>query len=159
WLSYKLPAEFLVIGILVVLNLRGVRESVNVLAPIFLVFIVTHVVAILYAVAAHLTRLPSIFHDARVDFHASVGTMGLVPLMLILLRAYSLGGGTYTGIEAVSNGVVMLREPRVRTGKRTMALMAASLAFTAGGIMFGYLLTNSHPAEGKTMNSVLLMNL
>ncbi|HEV2721610.1 MAG TPA: amino acid permease, partial [Thermoanaerobaculia bacterium] len=35
WLPYKLPAEFLVIGLLVVLNLRGVRESVNVLAPIF----------------------------------------------------------------------------------------------------------------------------
>src|SRR5207248_8213694 len=107
----------------------------------------------------HFTRLPSVFHDARLDFHASVSTMGWVPLMLILLRAYSLGGGTYTGIEAVSNGVVMLREPRVRTGKRTMALMATSLAFTAGGIMFGYLLTNSHPVEGKTMNSVLLMNL
>ena len=159
WLPYKLPAEFLVIGLLVVLNLRGVRESVNVLAPIFLVFIVTHAFAILYAVAVHFTRLPSVFHEARVDFHGSISTIGFIPLMLILLRAYSLGGGTYTGIEAVSNGVVMLREPRVRTGKRTMALMAASLAFTAGGIMFGYLLTNSRPLEGKTMNSVLLVNL
>ena len=159
WTPYKLPAEFLVIAVLVVLNLRGVRESVNILAPIFLVFIVTHAVAIFYAVAAHFTRLPSVFHDARVDFHDSVSTIGFLPLALILLRAYSLGGGTYTGIEAVSNGVVMLREPRVRTGKRTMALMAASLAFTAGGIMFGYLLTGSRPAEGKTMNSVLLMNL
>jgi amino acid transporter len=159
WLAYKLPAEFLVIGILVVLNLRGVRESVNVLAPIFLVFIGTHVLAITYAIAAHFTRLPAVFHDAHVDFRSSVATMGWVPLALILLRAYSLGGGTYTGIEAVSNGVVMLREPRVRTGKRTMALMATSLAFTAGGIMFGYLLTDSRPVEGKTMNSVLLMNL
>src|SRR6266498_3903766 len=159
WLPYKLPAEFLVIGVLVVLNLRGVRESVNVLAPIFLVFIATHAVAITYAIAAHFTRLPAVFHDARVDFHDSVSTIGWIPLALILLRAYSLGGGTYTGIEAVSNGVVMLREPRVRTGKRTMALMAASLAFTAGGIMFGYLLTNSRPVEGKTMNSVLLTNL
>jgi amino acid transporter len=159
WLPYKWPAEFVVIGLLVVLNLRGVRESVNILAPIFLVFIVTHAAAILYAVGAHFTRLPAVFHDARVDFHNSVSTIGFLPLMLILLRAYSLGGGTYTGIEAVSNGVSMLREPRVRTGKRTMALMAASLAFTAGGIMFGYLLTNSRPAEGKTMNSVLLTNL
>jgi hypothetical protein len=40
-----------------------------------------------------------------------------------------------------------------------MALMAASLAFMAGGIMFGYLLTNSHPVAGKTMNSVMLENL
>jgi len=159
WLHYKLPVEFLILGVLVVLNLRGVKESVNILAPIFIVFIVTHVIAITYAIALHFTRLPAVFHDAHADFRQSLHTMGWLPLMLILLRAYSLGGGTYTGIEAVSNGVTMLREPRVRTGKRTMALMAASLAFTAGGIMFGYLLTNSHPVEGKTMNSILLANL
>src|SRR5258706_1798370 len=157
-LRYKLPAEVLVIAILVVLNLRGVRESVNVLAPIFVAFVISHTIAITHAVGLHFTRLPSVFHDARVDFKGSMNTMGFLPLMLVLLRAYSLGGGTYTGIEAVSNGVVMLREPRVRTGKRTMALMAASLAFMAGGIMFGYLLTRSHSLAGKTMNSVLLEN-
>src|SRR6185436_17042130 len=82
--------------------------------------------------------------------------LGFVPVLMLLLRAYSLGGGTYTGIEAVSNGVATLREPRVRTGKRTMALMASSLAFTAGGILIGYLLTVAQPAAGKTMNAVLL---
>ncbi len=66
-----------------------------------------------------------------------------------------MGGGTYTGIEAVSNGVSMLREPRVKTGKRTMLLMALSLAFTAGGILFGYLLVDARPQAGKTMNFVL----
>jgi hypothetical protein len=82
-----------------------------------------------------------------------------VPVLMLLLRAYSLGGGTYTGIEAVSNGVASLREPRVRTGKRTMALMATSLAFTTGGILFGYLLTDTRPVEGKTMNASLFTNL
>jgi amino acid transporter len=157
--AYKLPAEFGLIAVLIILNLRGVKESVNILTPIFVLFIVTHAVAILYAIISHLTALPAVFHDASVDFHTSVQTIGWGPLALLLLRAYSLGGGTYTGIEAVSNGVSMLREPRVRTGKRTMALMAFSLAFTAGGIMFGYLLTRSTPVAGKTMNAVLLENL
>src|SRR5437867_2797691 len=159
WGSYKLTAEFIILFILVVLNLRGVKESVTILAPIFMTFIVTHAFAIVYAIASHFNALPKVFHDAHMDFRMSVNTMGFVPLMLILLRAYSLGGGTYTGIEAVSNGVSMLREPRVRTGKGTMALMAFSLAFTAGGILFGYLLTNAHPIEGRTMNAVLLTNL
>ena len=35
-----------------------------------------------------------------------------------------MGGGTYTGIEAVSNGLPILREPRTVTGKRTMLYMA-----------------------------------
>ncbi len=159
WQPFKLPAEFLVLAALVVLNLRGVKESVNVLAPIFVVFVVAHIVAITYAVGAHFTRLPAVFREAHTDFTTSVHTLGWIPVMLILLRAYSMGGGTYTGIEAVSNGVTMLREPRIRTGKRTMALMAISLAFTAGGIMFAYLLTNARPVEGRTMNSVMLSNL
>ena len=159
WAPYKLTTEFAILLVLVILNLRGVKESVTVLAPIFIVFILTHTFAILYAVASHFTALPKVFHDARVDFHGSMSAIGFIPLAMILLRAYSLGGGTYTGIEAVSNGVAILREPRVRTGKRTMALMAASLAFTAGGIMFGYLLTRSVPAQGMTMNAVMLENL
>ena len=159
WSAYKLPAEFALIAVLIVLNLRGVRESVHVLTPIFLLFIATHVVAICYAIGSHAAGLPLLFRNASSDLHQSVQTLGWWPVALILLRAYSLGGGTYTGIEAVSNGVSMLREPRVRTGKRTMALMAFSLAFTAGGIMFGYLLTRSAAVPGKTLNAVLLENL
>jgi amino acid transporter len=157
--QHKVAAEIAVLVFLVVLNLRGVKESVNFLTPIFILFVITHVFLILYAIGIHLTGLPTIFHDAARDFHGARSTLGLWPLILILLRAYSLGGGTYTGIEAVSNGVTMLREPRVKTGKRTMALMAISLAFTAGGILFAYLLTGSHPAVGKTMNAVMLETL
>ncbi len=66
--------------------------------------------------------------------------IGWVAAVSLFLRAYSLGGGTYTGIEAVSNNVQTLREPIVRTGKLTMFYMATSLAFTAGGIILLYLL-------------------
>src|SRR5439155_54549 len=121
-----------------------------------LLFVVTHAFLIAYAVGSHAAGLPRVFQDAGMDFRHSVRSLGWAPVLLILLRAYSLGGGTYTGIEAVSNGVATLREPRVRTGKRTMALMALSLAVTAGGILFSYLLTGSRPAPGKTMNAVLL---
>jgi hypothetical protein len=74
--------------------------------------------------------------------------------LALLLKAYSLGGGTYTGIEAVSNNVNILAEPRVRTGRVTMFYMACSLAFTAGGIILLYLLWNAAPAAGQTLNAV-----
>ncbi|PYQ53948.1 MAG: amino acid transporter, partial [Acidobacteria bacterium] len=156
---YKLWAEIIVIAFLVILNLRGVKESVNFLAPIFVAFLLMHVFLIVYAVGTKFGAMPQIFSDATRDFHASARQLGWLPLMLLILRAYSMGGGTYTGIEAVSNGVAILREPRVQTAKKTMALMAISLAFTAGGIMFGYLLTNSHPVAGRPMNAELLQNL
>ena len=78
-------------------------------------------------------------------------------MLLLFVRAYSLGGGTYTGIEAVSNGLPIMREPRVQTAKRTMVYMAISLAFTAGGHP-GLLPAagTSRPVPGKTMNAVLV---
>ncbi len=48
-----------------------------------------------------------------------------------------------------------MREPKVQTGKRTMALMAVSLAVTAGGLILAYLLVHATPAPGRTMNAVL----
>ncbi len=68
-------------------------------------------------------------------------------MLFIFLHAYSMGAGTYTGIEAVSNSMPVMREPRVATGKRTMRYMAFSLALTAGGLMLAYLLLNIGPAE------------
>jgi hypothetical protein len=75
--------------------------------------------------------------------------------MAIFLRAYSLGAGTYTGIEAVSNGLQIMREPRVRSGKRTMVYMATSLAVTAGGLFLCYLLFSVQHVQGRTLNAVL----
>ncbi|MGZ3269220.1 MAG: APC family permease, partial [Croceibacterium sp.] len=87
--------------------------------------------------------------------HTGVGTIGVLGLAIIFFRAYSMGGGTYTGIEAVSNGLPILREPRAATGKRTMLYMALSLAGLAGGILICYLLFDVAPVHGQTLNAVL----
>ncbi len=153
--SLKLETALAVLVLLVILNLRGVKESVTFLLPIFLVFCLTHLVLIMTAVIGHFTELPRVLHGTVHDFRGGVSAIGFVPMLFILLRAYSMGGGTYTGIEAVSNGVQILREPRVHNAKKTMLYMALSLAFTAGGILFAYLLVHAEPAAGKTMNGVL----
>ncbi len=71
----------------------------------------------------------------------------------------ALGDHTYTGIEAVSNGLQIMRDPKVRTGKRTMLYMAISLAVTASGLFVCYLLLEVRPVAGKTLNSVLADSL
>jgi amino acid transporter len=80
-------------------------------------------------------------------------------MLLLFLRAFSMGGGTFTGIEAVSNGLQIMREPRVHNGKRTMLYLSTSLAVTAGGILLCYLLFNVRPIEGRTLNAVLAGDL
>ncbi len=151
----KLPVEFGAITLLTVMNLRGVKESVAPLVPIFLTFVVTHAILIVGGVMSHLGNVPAVAHDIHTGFRAGVTQLGLWGMFVLFLRAYALGGGTYTGIEAVSNGVGIMREPRVETGKRTMTYMAASLALTAAGLIVCYLLFRVQPVEGKTLNAVL----
>jgi amino acid transporter len=152
---WKLPVEFLVVGGLTGLNMRGVKESVLVLTPIFLAFMLSHVTLIGYGILSHGGDLHLLLTDTVQDTSQAVGDFGLWGVILIFLRAFSLGGGTFTGIEAVSNSTEILREPRVETGKRTMLYMAISLSFTAGGILLCYLLNGVQHETGKTLNASL----
>jgi amino acid transporter len=152
---FKLPTELSLVAVLLVLNLRGMRESITILLPIFLGFFVTHTLLIAYGILGHSQGLMQVGPDAIEDTRRLGHDIGWVAALSLFLRAYSLGGGTYTGIEAVSNNVQTLREPRVRTGKLTMFYMATSLAFTAGGIILLYLLWKAQPVEGQTLNAVV----
>ena len=152
--TWKLVTSLVIVVALVLLNLRGMKEAIRVLLPVFLGFVATHVVLIVYGVLAHAggfaTLLPATL-DATMQ---GASALGWAPLAALLLLAYAQGGGTYTGLEAVSNNVNVLAEPRVHTGKLTMLYMAASLAFTAGGIVLIYLLWDARPVEGQTLNAV-----
>jgi amino acid transporter len=156
WHAWKLPIEFVVITLLIVLNIRGVKESVTPLVPVFMVFVVTHLVLILGGLGSHIGHAPEVAANLRHEFSQSIHSYGLFGVFIIFMTAYSRGAGTYTGIEAVSNGLQMMREPRVTTGKRTMVYLSVSLAFTAGGILLCYLLFGIRPQEGKTLNGVLV---
>jgi len=153
----KLFAETGAILMLIILNLRGIKESVMALLPIFLLFLLTHVVLIFGSLAMHVGETGKVVEEVSSGMRSSLGNpqIGMIGLLLIFLRAFSMGAGTYTGIEAVSNSMPVMREPRVKTGKTTMTYMAVSLALTAGGLMIGYLLLDIEPVHGKTMNHVL----
>ena len=158
-LHYKLTVEIAAVCLLTLLNLRGAKEAVLPWVPIFIAFVVTHGFVIGYALCTHLAILPEVWQGASADVSASHQQLGWIGMALLVLRAYSMGAGTYTGIEAVSNGLPILREPRVQTGKRTMHYMAVSLSVTVAGLLLGYLLYRVTPETGKTLNAVLFEHL
>ena len=87
----KVPTEILVVGGLTALNLRGVKESVAILMPIFVAFVVSHTALIIYGVARHASHLPALLADTARDTHAATSQLGLLGVTLIFLRAFSLG--------------------------------------------------------------------
>jgi amino acid transporter len=152
--KWKLATGLVVVVLLLLLNLRGMKEAIKVLLPVFLGFIATHAVLIVYGILAHAGNFAALVPATLGETRSLGQQMGWASLAAFLLLAYAQGGGTYTGLEAVSNNVNVLAEPRKRTGKLTMLYMAASLAFTAGGIILLYLLWDVRHVEGQTYNAV-----
>lgn len=156
WQPVKLEVAVVLVVALTILNIRGVKESVLILTPIFAVFVLTHLVLIVGGVAMHLGDVPAVAGRVGDGFRSGLQTLGIGGMLLLVAHAYSMGGGTYTGLEAVSNGMPIMREPKVRTGRRTMLYMAISLAFTAAGLLVCYLLFGVAPEAGKTLNATLV---
>ncbi len=154
WLLHAVVIEIMMIAVLILLNLRGMKESIRFLLPVFLGFFVSHLCIIVYGIAVHGSELPSMLHATVKETHEAIHRLGWVTVAGFLLRAYSLGSGTYTGLEAVSNNVDMLAEPRVKTGKWTMLYMALSLSLMAGGMIVLYLLWHVEAQPGLTLNAV-----
>jgi amino acid transporter len=159
--GWKLPLEVILVGALIVLNLRGIKESIVVIVPIFLLFCLTHIALMSGIIFLHPGSASVATHVAALhtEIRSDAGHLGLWVMLLIFLQAYSRGAGTYTGIEAVSNGVSAMREPQVPNAKRTMLYMAVSLAVTAGGLILCYYLADLQPDPNRTMNGLLVAKL
>ncbi len=155
----KLPFEISIILLLIILNIRGVKESITFLAPIFVTFVVTHILLIGVGILEHVNYADVVAKSIKSNLDTNLKTLGLLGVLAIYFKAFSIGAGTFTGLEAVSNGLPTLREPKVENGKKTMKYMATSLAFTACGLYTCYLLYDLKPVEGMTLNSVLANNV
>ncbi len=159
WQAAKLVVAIFFVGVLALLNLRGMKESIKFLMPIFLGFIVTHFFLIIYGVVTHHSGISNLIPNAVQESSELKDSVGLIFLISLFLKAFSMGGGTYTGLEAVSNNVHTLAEPRVRTAKLTMFFVAISLAFMAAGIILLYLLWGVTKIDGQTLNATVFYTI
>jgi amino acid transporter len=150
---YKLVVACTVVLMLTYMNLRGIKESVRMLMPIFLGFIVTHTLLLIYAIFSHSEGLNEILPNAVHETTSLANSVGWFAVLALFFKAFSLGGGTYTGLESVSYAGATLAEPKVKTGKMTMWAIAFSLAFMAAGIILMYLLWDVQKVDGETLNA------
>jgi len=153
WGEWKHVTVILAIGLLMVMNFRGVKDSVIILLPIFILFLIIHAGIILMALLKPGNPVPGPLQSGAAV--VSLVPLGTLAASKLLMKAYSHGAGTYTGIEAISNSLSILRELRVQTARRAMLYMAVSLSLVAGGLLVAYLHTNVQPDGGKTFNAVL----
>jgi len=159
WYQERILIDVVILLLLILINLRGMKESIKILLPIFLAFLLTHAIVLGWGLVSHAGDFPHVATATIRGAQQDSMRYGWFFIAALVMRAFSLGGGTYTGLEAVANGVHIMREPRVRTGQRTMTLLASSLSLVAGSLIFLYLLYHVTIHSGETLNAALYRDI
>ncbi|MGK5090772.1 amino acid permease [Deltaproteobacteria bacterium TL4] len=153
--SLKLDLSLLFLGILIILNFRGVQISARVGAGIVFSFLLTHALMLFYSMFSHFANFKEVFQKTTTGVQNSYAETSVGVLVLIFLLAYSLGASTYTGVESISNRASVLPEPRAKLGTRVILYTAILLALAVVGIMLSYGWYDLKPVLGKSLNAVL----
>ena len=159
--GYEVPAALVVVGLLMLMNLRGVRESGRLFAvPTYLFMLALGslaVVGFLRYLGGTLPQAESAGLDVVPADMYEQGLIGLAGALLVL-RAFATGCAALTGVEALSNGVPNFRRPKSRNAATTLAMLGL-LSFTF--LMSSLLLARAtgvhyveNPAEGLVRDGV-----
>ncbi|WP_446724778.1 APC family permease [Microbacterium sp. K35] len=131
--------------LIIIVNLRGVREASLVFAIPTYVFIGSVGIMIVTGL------IRTVFGDAPVassaDFSVQAESLSQAAVILLILRAFSSGCSALTGVEAVSNGVPAFRAPKVRNAQSTLVLMGTIAICLFSGLTALALITGVHYAE------------
>jgi amino acid transporter len=134
------------------INLRGVKESGATFAIPTYFFLVMMVGSVALALVRYLTGTLGVV--ANPPPLAATGTLQAVGLFLIL-HAFANGTTALTGVEAISNGITAFREPKSRNAGITLMWMAAILGALFLGITFLSHQIGAVPSETETIISQL----
>lgn len=146
--AHKIIVGCLIIVFIMVLNLRGIKESASIFALPTYLFIASFLMMIGVGFYKYLTG--QILEPAPI-LHE---TYPVIPLFL-LLRAFSSGCAALTGIEAISNGIPIFKTPAQKNAKITMLWMAIILGTFFLSITLLAHLLKIVPEHGQTAVSLL----
>jgi amino acid transporter len=131
--------------LIVVVNLRGVREASTLFAVPTYIFIGSVVLMI----ATGLIR--TFLGDAPIaessTYTVQTESLSQAAIILLVLRAFSSGCSALTGVEAVSNGVQAFRLPKIGNAQTTLTMMGTIAAVLFAGLTAMALITGVHYAE------------
>jgi len=134
--------------LIVLINLRGVRESGKIFSlPVYL-----FVGGLLLLIIASFAKSLSVPHAALADIKTPVSNV--IPIFIIL-KAFASGCATLTGIEAVSNGVRAFKAPEAKNAGITLTWMAVILGVLTIGIAYYADYYQIMPNENETVLSQL----
>ena len=150
--SARVSIAVVMVLFIMLMNLRGVKESGKIFAIPTYFFVVTMILTVGLGLARYLTgSLGTVVNPPAFSIKDTLGVVA----PLLLLHAFSSGTSALTGIEAISNGITAFREPRSKNAGITLIWMSAILGTLFLSISFLSGKIGAVPSEGETVISQL----
>lgn len=128
--GHQVAISVTIVLLLMMLNLRGLRESASFL--LFPVYTFILVISLLIVVGLYNIMTGAVPLQATALPGAAVPGVSIA----LILRAFSSGSSSLTGVEAISNAVPFFKKPRAKNAAATLTMMALILGFFFVGITF-----------------------
>jgi amino acid transporter len=149
---YRVPIAVALVAFIMLMNLRGVKESGSIFAIPTYFFIFTMFFTVIVAMTRYFTGSLGIVVDPP-DMDTLDIVRNITPFLI--LHAFSSGTAALTGVEAISNGIPAFTEPRSRNAGITLIWMAIILGSLFLGITFLAHQIGAVPSEAETVISQL----
>jgi amino acid transporter len=154
---YRVPIAVAMVMLIMLINLRGVKESGVTFAIPTYFFVVIMFLTVGIGLARYLTGSLGVVANPP-DIMAGTQSVAAVSVFLIL-HAFSSGTAALTGVEAISNGITAFRPPASRNAGITLMWMAAILGSLFLAITFLAGQIHAVPSEQETVISELVRTI
>jgi len=149
---YRVHLSVALVLFVMVVNLRGVRESGTAFAIPTYFFLTMMFMTVTVGLFRYLTgSLGPVVGPPALEMEQTL----LVVTPFLILHAFSSGTAALTGVEAISNGTTAFKEPRSRNAGITLIWMAAILGALFLSITFLAVQIGAIPSEEETVISQL----
>lgn len=150
--TYRVWLACLLVGFIMLINLRGVKESGFAFAIPTYLFILVMYVSVGFGIFQYITgNLGVVTSPPEMEIH---GLMQPITFFLIL-KAFSSGTTALTGVEAISNGITAFKEPRSKNAGKVLIALSFILGSLLVGITFLAVHIQAVPSETETVISQL----
>ena len=150
---YNLIISIIIVLLLMLMNLRGLRES----AGFLLVPVYTFVGATVLLLVVGIFRVLTGDVSYNATSHVGMAVPGIS--IILLLKAFSSGSASLTGVEAISNAVPFFKKPKAKNAASTLTMMALILGIFFTGITVLSYYTGIIPNAKDTVLSQLAHNI
>lgn len=151
--AYRVEISVAFVFLIMLINLRGVKESGSTFAAPTYIFLVMMFVTVGIGLVRFFTgSLTTVVDPPQMEI---IGAAQGITLFLIL-RSFASGTTALTGVEAISNGIPAFKEPRSINAGKTLVIMSFILGSLLLGIAFLAYHIAAVPSEAETVISQII---